>query len=67
MTEFVIRGYKYVYDKVSTIDFLWVWICSIYIHYTMGICRCFEPGGPQLTSEFYAACPCPDGLMQDET
>jgi hypothetical protein len=22
---------------------------------------------PQLTSEFDAACPCPDGLMQDET
>jgi hypothetical protein len=26
-----------------------------------------NPGGPQPTSEFYAACPCPDGLMQDET
>ena len=26
-----------------------------------------DPGGPQPTSEFYAACPCPDGLMQDET
>jgi hypothetical protein len=22
---------------------------------------------PQPTSEFYAACPCPDGLLQDET
>jgi hypothetical protein len=22
---------------------------------------------PQPTSEFVAACPCPDGLMQDET
>jgi hypothetical protein len=22
---------------------------------------------PQPTSEFYVACPCPDGLMQDET
>jgi hypothetical protein len=26
-----------------------------------------DPGDPQPTSEFYAACPCPDGLMQDET
>jgi hypothetical protein len=24
-------------------------------------------GDPQPTSEFYIACPCPDGLMQDET
>jgi hypothetical protein len=24
-------------------------------------------GDPQPTSEFYVACPCPDGLMQDET
>jgi hypothetical protein len=24
-------------------------------------------GPPQSTSEFYVACPCPDGLMQDET
>jgi hypothetical protein len=32
-------------------------------------CRRFRPGGPstELTSEFCAACPCPDGLMQDET
>jgi hypothetical protein len=31
--------------------------------------RCFGPGGPSTepTSEFCAACPCPDGLMQDET
>jgi hypothetical protein len=31
--------------------------------------RCFGPEGPSTepTSEFYAACPCPDGLMQDET
>jgi hypothetical protein len=26
-----------------------------------------DPGDPQPTSEFYAAYPCPDGLMQDET
>jgi hypothetical protein len=26
-----------------------------------------DPGDPQPTSEFYAACPCSDGLMQDET
>jgi hypothetical protein len=26
-----------------------------------------DPGDPQLTSKFYAACPCLDGLMQDET
>jgi hypothetical protein len=26
-----------------------------------------DPGDPQPTSKFYAACPCPDGLMQDET
>jgi hypothetical protein len=32
-------------------------------------CRRFGPGGPSTgpTSEFVAACPCPDGLMQDET
>jgi hypothetical protein len=32
-------------------------------------CRCFGPGGPSTgpTSEFVAACPCPDGLMQDGT
>jgi hypothetical protein len=26
-----------------------------------------DPGDPQPTSKFYAGCPCPDGLMQDET
>jgi hypothetical protein len=26
-----------------------------------------DPGDPQPTSEFYAACLCPNGLMQDET
>jgi hypothetical protein len=26
-----------------------------------------DPGDPQLTSELYVACPCPNGLMQDET
>jgi hypothetical protein len=26
-----------------------------------------DPGDPQPTSEFYVVCPCPDGLMQDET
>jgi hypothetical protein len=33
------------------------------------VCRCFGPEGPSTepTSEFYAACPSPDGLMQDET
>jgi hypothetical protein len=32
-------------------------------------CRRFGPGGPSTepTSEFCVACPCPDGLMQDET
>jgi hypothetical protein len=32
-------------------------------------CRCFGPGGPSTepTSEFIAACPCPDGLAQDGT
>jgi hypothetical protein len=32
-------------------------------------CRCFRLGGPSTgpTSEFCAACPCPDGLMQDGT
>jgi hypothetical protein len=32
-------------------------------------CRRFRPGGPSTepTSEFCAACPYPDGLMQDET
>jgi hypothetical protein len=32
-------------------------------------CRCFRPGGPSTepTSEFIAACPCPDGLAQDGT
>ena len=32
-------------------------------------CRCFGPKGPstELTSEFIAACPCPDGLAQDGT
>jgi hypothetical protein len=32
-------------------------------------CRCFGPGGPstESTSEFVAACPCPDGLAQDGT
>jgi hypothetical protein len=25
------------------------------------------PGDPQPTNKFYVACPCPDGLMQDET
>jgi hypothetical protein len=32
-------------------------------------CRCFGPGGPSTgpTSEFSAACLCPDGLMQDGT
>jgi hypothetical protein len=31
--------------------------------------RRFGPGGPSTgpTSEFSAACPCPDGLMQDRT
>jgi hypothetical protein len=35
----------------------------------LGTYRRFGPGGPltELTSEFCAACPCPDGLMQDET
>jgi hypothetical protein len=34
-----------------------------------GLCRRFGPGGPSTgpTSEFYAVCPCPDGLMQDGT
>jgi hypothetical protein len=31
---------------------------------TVGV---LDPGDPQLTSKSYAACPCPDGLMQDET
>jgi hypothetical protein len=32
-------------------------------------CRCFGPGGPSTepTTEFFAACPCPDGLAQDGT
>jgi hypothetical protein len=32
-------------------------------------CRRFGPGGPSTepTSEFIAACPCPDGLAQDGT
>jgi hypothetical protein len=32
-------------------------------------CQCFGPGGPSTepTSEFIAACPCPDGLAQDGT
>jgi hypothetical protein len=32
-------------------------------------CRRFRPGGPSTepTSEFIAACPCPDGLVQDGT
>jgi hypothetical protein len=32
-------------------------------------CRRFRPGGPSTepTSEFIAACPCPDGLAQDGT
>jgi hypothetical protein len=32
-------------------------------------CRRFGPGGPSTepTSEFIAACPCPDGLAQDRT
>jgi hypothetical protein len=47
---------------------------SLYLHY------CYSSGSvvtivsafwtredPQPTSEFDAACPCPDGLMQDET
>jgi hypothetical protein len=38
---------------------------ALYIYY----CRRFGPGGPstELTSEFIAACPCPDGLVQDGT
>jgi hypothetical protein len=33
------------------------------------LCRRFGPGGPSTgpTSEFCAACPCPDELMQDGT
>jgi hypothetical protein len=33
------------------------------------MCRHFGPGGPSTepTSEFIAACPCPDGLAQDGT
>jgi hypothetical protein len=31
---------------------------------TVGV---LDPGDPQPTSKFYAACPCLDGLMQDET
>jgi hypothetical protein len=31
---------------------------------TVGV---LDPGDPQPTSKFYVMCPCPDGLMQDET
>jgi hypothetical protein len=35
----------------------------------ISFCRRFGPEGPSTgpTSEFCAACPCPDGLMQDGT
>jgi hypothetical protein len=38
-------------------------------HKMIKVCRCFGPGGPstESTSEFIAACPCPDGLAQDGT
>jgi hypothetical protein len=36
---------------------------------TVVMCPRFRPGGPSTepTSEFIAACPCPDGLAQDGT
>jgi hypothetical protein len=35
--------------------------------YTIRVVGVLDSGDPQPTSKSYAACPCPDGLMQDET